>query len=168
MTQNPVANVKWKENDAALQKETLRRHRCGLKVAGQQIVSLFLLTANPYGSLISLWGRNESCCNYSSLPSFFFFLSFCPFSQPFLHPHPPCSHSFSKKPMCLSLVHRSIMLSCYSNLWGRKLETIQKAGQDKDVIPIGDPQKHTRRTKMLLKLLYSLGVFSFIQEISLR
>lgn len=147
----PSGECEMKENDAALQKETLRRHRYGLKVIGQQIVSLFLLTANPYGSLISLWSRNESCCNYSSL-AYFVFLGFCPFSKPYPPPPPPCSHIFSKKPMCLSLLHRSIMLSCYSLIFGSGGGGggVQKAGEDKDIT--ADSQKHPKSSVRIFSL----------------
>lgn len=43
-----------------------------LKVAEQQIVSVFPFTANPYRRLISLWNRDGSWHNFSSLALFFF------------------------------------------------------------------------------------------------
>lgn len=47
-----------------------------LKVAEQQIVSVFPFTANPYRRLISLWNRDGSWHNFSSLALFFFLSPF--------------------------------------------------------------------------------------------
>lgn len=82
-----------------------------LKVAEQQIVSVFPFTANPYRRLISLWNRDGSWHNFSSLALFFF-------SVPFFCPHSPSPPQLSLKLQrvwkanMLSLEYRLIIVTC--------------------------------------------------------